>query len=78
VNENYLKHYRVPLALLVHPDYQGKGIGQMIMENMQKKYRNFHMQMLTADGRAIDFYKKVGFVRAGQTESMWIYNGDEH
>ena len=36
------------------------------------------MQMLTADGKAIDFYKKVGFVRAGQTESMWIYKGDEH
>jgi GNAT superfamily N-acetyltransferase len=64
--------------LLVHPDYQGKGIGQMIMEKMQKQYGNFHMQMLTADGRSIDFYKKVGFVRAGQTESMWSYNGDEH
>lgn len=64
--------------LLVHPDYQGKGIGQMIMEKMQKNYGHFHMQMLTADGKAIDFYKKVGFVRAGHTESMWIYKGDEH
>jgi GNAT superfamily N-acetyltransferase len=64
--------------LLVHPDYQGKGIGQMIVEKMQEKYQSFHMQMLTADGKAIDFYKKVGFVRAGQTEPMWIYKGDEH
>ena len=64
--------------LLVHPDYQGKGVGQMILEKMQETYGGFHMQMLTADGRAIDFYKKNGFVRAGNTESMWIYAGEEH
>jgi GNAT superfamily N-acetyltransferase len=64
--------------LLVHPDYQGKGIGQMIVERMQEKYGHFHMQMLTADGNAIDFYSKMGFVRAGHTEPMWIYEGDEH
>ena len=64
--------------LLVHPDYQGKGVGQMILEKMQEIYGGFHMQMLTADGRAIDFYKKNGFVRAGNTESMWIYAGEEH
>jgi GNAT superfamily N-acetyltransferase len=64
--------------LLVHPSYQGKGIGQMIMAKMQEKYHNFHMQMLTADGQAIDFYKKIGFERAGQTEPMWIYKGNEH
>jgi GNAT superfamily N-acetyltransferase len=64
--------------LLVLPSYQGKGIGQMIMAKMQEKYRNFHMQMLTADGQAIDFYKKIGFERAGQTEPMWIYKGNEH
>ncbi len=64
--------------LLVHPDYQGKGIGQMILEKMQEKYGDFHMQMLTADGRAVDFYKKNGFTRAGNTEPMWIYGGKEH
>lgn len=64
--------------LLVHPDYQGKGIGQMILEKMQETYGDFHMQMLTADGRAVDFYKKNGFVRAGDTEPMWIYGGKEH
>lgn len=64
--------------LLVLPSYQGKGIGQMIMTKMQEKYGHFHMQMLTADGQAIDFYKKIGFERAGQTEPMWIYKGNEH
>ncbi|OJJ20169.1 GNAT family N-acetyltransferase [marine bacterium AO1-C] len=64
--------------MLVHPEYQGKGIGQMMMAKMQEKYGNFHMQMLTADGKAIEFYEKVGFERAGETEPMWIYAGNEH
>lgn len=64
--------------LLIHPAYQGKGIGKMIMEKMQKIYGHFHMQMLTADGKSIEFYNKVGFVNAGNTQPMWIYQGDEH
>ena len=64
--------------LLVLPDYQGKGIGKMIMDKMQEKYSHFHMQMLTADGRSVEFYKKNGFERAGKTEPMWIYQGNEH
>jgi len=34
--------------------------------------------MLTADGKAIDFYRKCGLEIAGSTQSMWIYQGDEH
>ncbi|CAL2085006.1 Acetyltransferase (GNAT) domain-containing protein [Tenacibaculum sp. 190524A05c] len=64
--------------LLVLPEYQGKGIGNMIVNKFQEKYNDFHMQMLTADGKAIDFYKKMGFEKAGETMPMWIYNGNEH
>lgn len=64
--------------LSVHPDYQGKGIGGMIMEAFKEIYGDFHQQVLVADGKAIDFYKKCGFVRGGKTEPMWIYQGDEH
>lgn len=64
--------------LLVHPSHHGKGIGQMIVSKMQEKYKDFHMQMLTADGKAIEFYEKVGFEIAGDTKPMWIYKGDEH
>jgi len=64
--------------LLVHPDYHGRGVGKMILNKMLEKYGHFHMQMVTADGEAIDFYKKNGFVRASRTEPMWIYKGDEH
>ena len=76
ISDGYLVVYYP--HLLVHPDCQGQGIGQMIVEKMQSIYGHFHMQMLTADGKAIDFYKKNGFERAGETEPMWIYSGDEH
>lgn len=64
--------------MLVHPEYQGKGVGRQIMEAFQSKYGNFHQQILTADGDAIGFYKALGFERAGKTQSMWIYAGTEH
>ncbi len=64
--------------MLVHPEYQRNGIGKKMIEAMQKKYLNFHQQILTADGNAIAFYKSVGFVKAGETQSMWIYSGNEH
>ena len=76
ISDGYLVVYYP--HLLVHPDYHGQGIGKMIVAKMQEIYADFHMQMLTADGKAIDFYKKVGFQRAGKTEPMWIYKGDEH
>lgn len=64
--------------LLVHPDYQGQGIGKKMVEMLKKRYEGFHMHMLVADIRAISFYEKCGVVRAGETEPMWIYNGNEH
>ncbi len=76
ISDGYLVVYYP--HLLVHPNYQGKGIGRMIVDRFQKKYGNFHQQLLTADGKAIDFYRKCGFKKAGSTQSMWIYQGDEH
>ncbi|MFT2008734.1 GNAT family N-acetyltransferase [Pontibacter sp. 13R65] len=64
--------------LLVHPAYQGKGIGKLIVNKLKEIYGNFHMQMLTADGKAVEFYIKQGYERAGHTEPMWIYHGREH
>ena len=64
--------------LLVHPDFQGQGIGSAMMRSLQSRYSDFHQQILTADGKAIEFYEQLGFSRAGQTESMWIYSGTEH
>ncbi|WP_318457088.1 GNAT family N-acetyltransferase [Photobacterium leiognathi] len=64
--------------MLVDPNYHGLGVGRMMMELMQSKYRGFHQQMLTADGKAVEFYKALGFERAGKTEPMWVYAGNDH
>jgi GNAT superfamily N-acetyltransferase len=64
--------------LLVQPSLQGRGIGQAIMQRLMAKYESFHQQMLVADGAAVRFYEKCGFVRAGETVPMWIYDGDDH
>ena len=64
--------------LLVHPEYQGRGIGSRLMQMLLTRYQGFHQHMLVADGRAIEFYQKCGFSRAGRTESMWIYAGHDH
>ena len=76
ISDGYLVVYYP--HMLVHPEHHGKGIGRKMMEALQTKYGSFHQQMLTADGDAIDFYKALGFERAGRTEPMWVYKGDEH
>ncbi|KXO09175.1 Histone acetyltransferase HPA2 [Moritella sp. JT01] len=76
ISDGYLVVYYP--HMLVHPQYHGKGIGRKMMELMQTVYGGFHQQMLTADGEAIDFYKALGFERAGKTEPMWVYAGNEH
>ena len=76
ISDGYLVVYYP--HMLVHPDYQGKGIGRRMMAVMQKKYGNFHQQMLTADGDAVAFYTRCGFERAGRTVPMWVYDGKDH
>lgn len=76
ISDGYLVVYYP--HLLVLPEYQGKGIGRMIMKRFAEKYAGFHQQILVADGRAIEFYKKCGFVKSGSCEPLWIYNGHDH
>lgn len=64
--------------MLVSPEFHGLGIGRKIMEAMLGKYGGFHQLMLTADGDSVEFYKKLGFSRAGRMEPMWIYQGTDH
>ena len=76
ISDGYLVVYYP--HMLVHPDYQRKGIGKKMMHVLKNKYFGFHQQMLTADIQAVEFYKSMGFEKAGKTESMWVYYGTEH
>jgi len=64
--------------MLVLPEYQGRGIGTRLMQMLMARYQGFHQHILVADGRAVEFYRKHGFKRAGKTEPMWIYAGHDH
>jgi GNAT superfamily N-acetyltransferase len=76
ISDGYLVVYYP--HMLVLPKYQGRGIGTEIMRRLMERYEGFHQHMLVADGRALDFYRKCGFERAGKTEPMWIYAGHDH
>jgi len=64
--------------LLVDPEFVRMGIGSEIMKRLSQPYKGFHQQMLTADADAVPFYERNGFVRAGHTVPMWIYDGEDH
>ena len=64
--------------LLVHPEVQRQGIGRLIMQEMLQRYSGFHQKILVADQHATEFYKTLGFERAGHTQAMWIYQGTDH
>ena len=64
--------------LIVHPEYQRQGIGAAIMQRLMAHYHGFHQQSIIADAASVPFYEHLGFVRAGRTEPMWIYEGHEH
>ena len=76
ISDGYLVVYYP--HLLVLPAYQRKGIGRLILAKMQERYKSFHQQILVADGKAVDFYKRCGFNTAGQSQPLWIYDGKEH
>ena len=63
--------------LVVHPDYQRRGIGREMMNRLAKKYMGFHQQCVLADKDAVGFYQKCGF-ELSVCPAMWIYDGDDH
>jgi GNAT superfamily N-acetyltransferase len=64
--------------LLVLPAYHGRGVGREIMHRLMQRYDRFHQHMLVAEATAVEFYERMGFVKAGKTVPMWIYAGHDH
>ena len=59
--------------LLVHPEYQGRGIGASLLSRMSKLYSGFHQQILLAYEQAEGFYARCGFARPEGITPFWIY-----
>lgn len=48
--------------VLVHPDYQGKGIAGKMLEYIKEKYKNFlYLEAMPEDKKNVSFYEKYGF-----------------
>ena len=48
--------------VLVHPDYQGKGIAGSMIERIKEKYRNFlYIEGMPEDKANVPYYVKHGF-----------------
>lgn len=47
--------------LLVHPDYQKRGLGKIMMQDFLKKFDSFGRRILTTELDKEEFYKKSGF-----------------
>ncbi len=60
--------------LLVHPDFQGQGIGHALMTRIMARYEAMHQQVLVAENPAAGFYRKLGFEPADGTQALWIYD----
>jgi ribosomal protein S18 acetylase RimI-like enzyme len=50
--------------VVVHPSFQGRGLGKELMQQMIKKLRNEDISNVTlfADPQVVDFYKGLGFM----------------
>lgn len=50
--------------VVVHPSFQGKGLGKALMKQVIKKLRNEDISNITlfADPHVVDFYRSLGFL----------------
>ena len=65
-------YYATVFDVVVAPDYQGCGVGRMLMESLLARLP-FERVFLTSVFGKEDFYAKFGFLR--QTNAMGLYEG---
>ncbi|WP_379129716.1 GNAT family N-acetyltransferase [Paenibacillus sp. sgz500958] len=58
--------------LLVHPSYQGKGIGKELMNIMLDRYHEYKTKVLISYPHAVDFYNRIGFHPEDGSTPMFI------
>lgn len=61
--------------VLVHPDYQGKGIASKMIGYIKEKYKDFmYLEVMLEDKNNVSFYKKNGFSLMENGVAMQICN----
>lgn len=46
--------------MLMHPEFQRQDVGRAMMGALTEKYEVFHQKVLTAHGKAVEFYNGMG------------------
>lgn len=79
-----LKHTLGHLQIIVHPDFQGTGIGRRIfstlLQDITGNYRNIaRVELIVRESntRAINFYKTLGFKEEGRFEKRILSSNGE-
>jgi len=58
--------------LLVRPEYQGKGIGKILVEKIREKYKSYLRIVVVAYNEELAFYENCGFKKAADASAMFI------
>ena len=58
--------------LLVHPDYQLKGIGKELVERIKNHYKDYLRIVVVAYDDELKFYEYCGFEKADDASAMFI------
>ena len=65
--------------VLVHPDYQGRGIAGKMMEYVKEKYKDFfYIDVMPEDKKNVPFYVKHGFAVMENGAALQICNCGDH
>ncbi len=54
-------HKKIVGGLVVHPEYQGTGIGKSLVEYAKSRKGSISLDILRENTRAVKFYEKCGF-----------------
>ena len=68
------KYYALLVDIVIHPDYQSKGIGATIVNELKKGLRGYNFITLTAAPNKEGFYRKLGWKKQ---KTAFIFPKDE-
>jgi GNAT superfamily N-acetyltransferase len=66
-------YYGLIADVAVHPDYQGQGLGTLIVDNLKAKMKGYLFITLTAAPGKDEFYTKLGWKRQ-KSAFLWPIN----
>ncbi|WP_267383532.1 ribosomal protein S18-alanine N-acetyltransferase [Cyanobacterium sp. uoEpiScrs1] len=67
---------------MIHPDYQGQGLGQLLLHSLLKEAANCELERVTLEvgvynSSAIAIYQKFGFKLAGRRKGYYQETGED-